>query len=118
MHAATRRDEAAAGGPRMSTTSTRTDILQRGPSATVRSGTARLGGQSPIAGESQRVLHPQAGNMTTSGVDTEPRWPLPRGLIVVLSMTGLLVTVLALKQFAGIIAPVLLALVLVIASTR
>lgn len=52
--------------------------------------------------------------MTTSGVDTDPRWMLPRGLIVVLSMTGLLVTVLALKQFAGIIAPVLLALVLVI----
>ena len=52
--------------------------------------------------------------MTTSGVDTESRWMLPRGLIVVLSMTGLLVTVLALKQFAGIIAPVLLALVLVI----
>ena len=39
---------------------------------------------------------------------------LPRGLIVVLSMTGILVTVLALKQFAGIIAPVLLAFVLVI----
>src|SRR5690349_20483898 len=52
--------------------------------------------------------------MTTSGVDTDPRWMLPRGLIVVLSMTGLLVTVLALQQFAGIIAPVLLALVLVI----
>jgi hypothetical protein len=54
---------------------------------------ARLGGQSPMAGESLRVLHPQAGSMTTSGVDTEPRWPLPRGLIVVLSMTGLLVSV-------------------------
>ena len=67
-----------------------------------------------MAGESLRVLHPQAGSMTTSGVDTEPRWMLPRGLIVVLSMTGILVTVLALKQFAGIIAPVLLALVLVI----
>ena len=39
---------------------------------------------------------------------------LPRGLIVVLGMTGLLVTVLALREFAGIIAPVLLALVLVI----
>ena len=52
--------------------------------------------------------------MTTSRVDTGPPWMLPRGLIVVLSMTGLLVTVLALKQFAGIIAPVLLALVLVI----
>jgi AI-2 transport protein TqsA len=52
--------------------------------------------------------------MTTSGVDTDSRWSLPRGLIVVLSMTGLLVSVLALKEFAGIIAPVLLALVLVI----
>ena len=71
-------------------------------------------GKSPVAGESLRVLRPQPGTMTTSGVDTEPRWGLPRGLVVVLSMTGLLVTVLALKQFAGIIAPVLLALVLVI----
>ena len=71
-----------------------------------------------MAGESLRVLHLQAGRMTTSGVDTESRSMLPRGLIVVLSMTGILVTVLALKQFAGIIAPVLLAFVLVIASTR
>ena len=52
--------------------------------------------------------------MTTSGLGADARWPLPRGLIVVLSMTGLLVSVLALKQFAGIIAPVLLALILVI----
>jgi len=67
-----------------------------------------------MAGESLRVLCPQAVSMTTSGVDTESRSMLPRGLIVVLSMTGILVTVLALKQFAGIIAPVLLAFVLVI----
>ena len=52
--------------------------------------------------------------MTTSGLGADARWPLPRGLIVVPSMTGLLVSVLALKQFAGIIAPVLLALILVI----
>ena len=39
---------------------------------------------------------------------------LPRGLIVVLGLTGLLVTTLALQQFAAILAPVLLALVLVI----
>ena len=39
---------------------------------------------------------------------------MPRGLIVVLGMTGLLVWVLALQQFASIIAPVLLALVLVV----
>ena len=52
--------------------------------------------------------------MTTSGLRADARWPLPRGLIVVLSMTGLLVSVLALKQFAGIVAPVLLALILVI----
>jgi len=67
-----------------------------------------------MAGEALRVLYPQAVSMTTSGVDTESRSMLPRGLIVVLSMTGILVTVLALKQFAGIIAPVLLAFVLVI----
>jgi predicted PurR-regulated permease PerM len=40
---------------------------------------------------------------------------LPRGLILVLAVTGMLVSALALRQFAGIAAPVLLALVLVIA---
>ncbi len=39
---------------------------------------------------------------------------MPRGLIVVLAVTGLLVSVLALREFASIIAPVLLALILVI----
>ena len=39
---------------------------------------------------------------------------MPRGLIVLLGMTGLLVSVLALQQFAPIVAPVLLALILVI----
>jgi AI-2 transport protein TqsA len=43
-----------------------------------------------------------------------PRWLMPRGLIVLLGMTGLLVSVLALQQFASILAPVLLALVLVL----
>ena len=52
--------------------------------------------------------------MTDPGAAAGPRAPLPRGLIVVLSMTGLLVTVLALRQFANILAPVLFALVLVI----
>ena len=39
---------------------------------------------------------------------------MPRGLIVVLAVTGLLVSVLALRQFASILGPVLLALILVI----
>ena len=39
----------------------------------------------------------------------------PRGLTLVIAVTGLLVASLALRQFAGIAAPVLLALVLVIA---
>ena len=52
--------------------------------------------------------------MTDPGAAAGTRLLLPRGLIVVLSMTGLLVTVLALRQFANILAPVLLALVLVI----
>ena len=60
------------------------------------------------------MLHPQPGTMTTSGVDTESRWLMPRGLIVLLGMTGLLVSVLALQQFASILAPVVLALILVI----
>lgn len=39
---------------------------------------------------------------------------MPRGLVVVLAVTGLLVSTLALQQFRSILAPVLLALVLVI----
>jgi predicted PurR-regulated permease PerM len=42
------------------------------------------------------------------------RWP-PRGLVVVLGTTGLLVTTLALQQFSSIVAPVVLGLVLVVA---
>ena len=52
--------------------------------------------------------------MIDPNADAAPRWLLPRGLIVLLGMTGLLVSVLALQQFASILAPVLLALVLVI----
>jgi AI-2 transport protein TqsA len=39
---------------------------------------------------------------------------MPRGLVVVLASTGLLVTTLALQQFSSVISPVLLALVLVV----
>ncbi|MCW0213509.1 MAG: AI-2E family transporter [Pseudonocardia sp.] len=39
---------------------------------------------------------------------------MPRGLVVILCITGLLITTLALQQFSTILAPVLLALVLVI----
>ncbi|GEL21082.1 AI-2E family transporter [Pseudonocardia sulfidoxydans NBRC 16205] len=39
---------------------------------------------------------------------------MPRGLVVVLAVTGLLVSTLALQQFSSIVAPVLLALILVI----
>jgi hypothetical protein len=42
----------------------------------------------------------------------EPRWLVPRGLIVVLAVTGLLVSVLAMREFASILGPVLLALIL------
>ena len=52
--------------------------------------------------------------MIDPNADAVPRWLLPRGLIVLLGMTGLLVSVLALQQFASILAPVLLALILVI----
>jgi AI-2 transport protein TqsA len=57
--------------------------------------------------QSQHVTHPD-------GVSAESSWR-PRGLNLVLAVTGLLVASLALRQFAGIAAPVLLALVLVIA---
>lgn len=49
-----------------------------------------------------------------SAAAVEPRWPIPRGLIVVLGMTGLLVSVLALREFTSIVGPVVLALILVI----
>jgi len=44
----------------------------------------------------------------------QPGGPLPRELIVVLAVVRLLVSVLAQRQFASIIGPVLLALILVI----
>jgi AI-2 transport protein TqsA len=53
------------------------------------------------------VTHPDGDSAQSS-------WR-PVGLILVLAVTGLLVASLALRQFAGIAAPVLLALVLVIA---
>jgi AI-2 transport protein TqsA len=53
------------------------------------------------------VTHPD-------GVSAQSSRP-PRGLILVLAVAGMLVAVLAIRQFAAIFAPVLLALVLVIA---
>ena len=50
----------------------------------------------------------------TADTPALPRIALPRGLVVVLAVTGLLVSTLALQQFSAILAPVLLALVLVI----
>jgi predicted PurR-regulated permease PerM len=49
-------------------------------------------------------------------IDDAVRLPgMPRGLVVILALTGLLVSMLALRQFSGVVAPVLLALVLTIA---
>jgi predicted PurR-regulated permease PerM len=52
--------------------------------------------------------------MTGPGAPAERRWMMPTGLIIVIVSTGVLVSVLALRQVAGIVAPVLLALILVI----
>jgi len=51
-----------------------------------------------------------------TGLDAaaQPGGPLPRGVTVVLAVTGLLVSVLAQRQFASILGPVLLPLILVI----
>lgn len=57
-------------------------------------------------GQGHRVIDPNAA--------AAQRWQMPRGLIVLLGVTGLLVAALALQQFASILAPVLLALILVI----
>ena len=72
------------------------------------------GDNHPSWASRSRWSHRQASGVTDPDAATEPRWMLPRGLIVLLGMTGLLVTILALQQFAAILAPVLLALVLVI----
>jgi AI-2 transport protein TqsA len=52
--------------------------------------------------------------VTDPSVTDRQRGLVPRGLIVVLGGTGLLVGVLALREFATIVGPVLLALILVI----
>ena len=52
--------------------------------------------------------------MTEPSAAAQLRGLIPRGLIVVLAGTGILVGVLALRQFAEIIGPVLLALVLIV----
>jgi AI-2 transport protein TqsA len=52
--------------------------------------------------------------VTGPGDGADRRDVMPRGLVVVLALTGVLVSVLALREFASIVAPVLLALVLVI----
>ncbi|GAB17445.1 hypothetical protein GOEFS_033_00070 [Gordonia effusa NBRC 100432] len=49
---------------------------------------------------------------TTAAV---PQWSLPRGLIVLVSVAGLVVTVAGIKSVAGIVGPVFLALMLTIA---
>jgi AI-2 transport protein TqsA len=53
-----------------------------------------------------------AGVTDLDAAAAEPRWLVPRGLIVVLAVTGLLVSVLAMREFASILGPVLLALIL------
>ena len=53
--------------------------------------------------------------MSTGNDTAAPRSRLPRGLILVLALAGILVSVLAIRQFAEIVGPVLLALVLVVA---
>ncbi len=52
--------------------------------------------------------------MTGLDAAAQPGGPLPRGLTVVLAVTGLLVSVLAQWQFGSILGPVLLPLILVI----
>ncbi|MET0415634.1 MAG: AI-2E family transporter [Actinoplanes sp.] len=53
--------------------------------------------------------------MTRTGGVSAQSSRLPTGVLLVLTVAGMLVSALAVRQFAGIVAPVLLALVLVIA---
>jgi predicted PurR-regulated permease PerM len=48
-------------------------------------------------------------------VQTGTSWLLPRGLIVLLGLTGLVVTVTGIRAFSGIVGPVFLALMLTVA---
>lgn len=48
-------------------------------------------------------------------VQAGPSWLLPRGLIVLLGLTGLVVTVTGIRAFSGIVGPVFLALMLTVA---
>jgi predicted PurR-regulated permease PerM len=58
---------------------------------------------------------PQSHGMTAANDTAAQSSRLPRGLILVLALAGILVAVLAIRQFAALVAPVLLALVLVVA---
>ena len=69
---------------------------------------------SPVTGDADRPRGGQGHRVIDPNAAAAQRWMMPRGLIVLLGMTGLLVSVLALQQFASILAPVLLALILVI----
>jgi AI-2 transport protein TqsA len=69
---------------------------------------------SPVLGEAHGYPVGQRRGVSDPGAAAERRVLMPRGLIVVLAVAGVLVSVLALRQLAAIIAPVLLALILVI----
>jgi AI-2 transport protein TqsA len=53
--------------------------------------------------------------VTSSTEPTSPRWPLPRGLIVLLALAAMVVVVGGLRAFAEILGPVFLALMLTVA---
>ncbi|HMI33519.1 MAG TPA: hypothetical protein VK499_05290, partial [Propionibacteriaceae bacterium] len=51
----------------------------------------------------------------SSQIDVTDRWALPRGLIILLGVAAALVVAVGMRQFANILGPVFLALVLSIA---
>lgn len=53
----------------------------------------------------------------TSPTSEDKEWSLPRGAIVLISIAGLVVAVAGLRAFASVLAPVLLALMIVVAVT-
>ena len=53
----------------------------------------------------------------TSPTTEDKEWSLPRGAIVLISAAGLVVAVAGTKSFAGVLAPVLLALMITVAVT-
>jgi predicted PurR-regulated permease PerM len=67
---------------------------------------------SPIKDDSQAGLVPYPHHMSSESVEVSNHWALPRGLIILLGLAAALASAIGMRQFASILGPVFLALVL------